>query len=152
MPHVVRFYGMLKNSWSPTGINRLNSHFLRPSRTRSRDISGDGQSALVDKLGVSSSRSRLPRSTSLSPGDRVIGPRPQFWDDSLTPSQQPISRLQCFDRNAVFIFSRRMRNTEGKIGCFSHNVHHVTSQVRVICVFKSYRASRRETAEEILLL
>jgi hypothetical protein len=41
-------------------MDRLNSHFLRPSRTLSRDVSGDGQSALVDKLGVSPSRSRLP--------------------------------------------------------------------------------------------
>jgi hypothetical protein len=30
--HVVRFYGMLKNL-SPTGMDRLNSHFLRPSPT-----------------------------------------------------------------------------------------------------------------------
>jgi hypothetical protein len=40
-------------------MNRLNSHFLRPSPTRSRDVSGDGQSARVDKLGFSPSRSRL---------------------------------------------------------------------------------------------
>jgi len=40
-------------------MDRLNSHFLRPSPTRSRDVSGDGQSALVVKLGVSPSRSRL---------------------------------------------------------------------------------------------
>jgi hypothetical protein len=26
--HVVRFYGMQKNSWSPTGMNRQNPHFL----------------------------------------------------------------------------------------------------------------------------
>jgi hypothetical protein len=89
-PRVVRFYGMLKKSWSPTGMNRLNSHFLRPSPTYSRDVSGDGQSALVDKLGVSSSRSPLPRSTSLSPGDRTVGPRLQFWDGCLAPTQRPI--------------------------------------------------------------
>jgi hypothetical protein len=41
------------------GMNRLNSHFLRPSPTRSRDVTGDGQSALVAMLGVSLSRSRL---------------------------------------------------------------------------------------------
>jgi hypothetical protein len=40
-------------------MNRLNSHFLRLFPTRSRDVSGDGQSTLVDKLGVSPSRSRL---------------------------------------------------------------------------------------------
>jgi hypothetical protein len=56
--HVVRFYGMSKNPWSPTGMNRLNSHFLCPS-PGSRAVSGDGQSALVDKLRVSPSRSRL---------------------------------------------------------------------------------------------
>jgi hypothetical protein len=50
---------MLKISGSPTGMIRLNSHFLRPSLTRSRDVSGDGQSALVVKLGVSRSRYRL---------------------------------------------------------------------------------------------
>jgi hypothetical protein len=59
MSHIVRFYGMLKNSWSPTGMNRLNSHFFPPSSTRSRDVSGDGQSALVDKLAISPSRSCL---------------------------------------------------------------------------------------------
>jgi hypothetical protein len=41
------------------GTDTLNSHFLRPSPTRSRDVSGDSQSALVDKLGVSPIRSRL---------------------------------------------------------------------------------------------
>jgi hypothetical protein len=40
-------------------MDRLNSHFFRPSPTSSRDVSGDGQSALVDKLGVTPSRSRL---------------------------------------------------------------------------------------------
>jgi hypothetical protein len=40
-------------------MNRLNSHFLRPSPTRFRDVSGDGQSALVVKLGISPSRSLL---------------------------------------------------------------------------------------------
>jgi hypothetical protein len=59
MSHVVRFYGTQMNSWSPTGIERLNSRFLRPSPTRSRDVSGDGQSALVDKLGDRPSWSRL---------------------------------------------------------------------------------------------
>jgi hypothetical protein len=38
---------------------RPNSHSLLPSATGSRDMSGDGQSALVDKLGVSPSRYRL---------------------------------------------------------------------------------------------
>jgi hypothetical protein len=47
------------SSWSPTGMNRLNSHFLRLSPTRSRGVSDEGQSALIDKLGVSPSRSRL---------------------------------------------------------------------------------------------
>jgi hypothetical protein len=28
--HAVRFYGMLKNSWSPSGTNRQNYHFLSP--------------------------------------------------------------------------------------------------------------------------
>jgi hypothetical protein len=37
-------------------MDRLSSHFLRPSPTRS----ADGQSALVVKLGVNPSRSRLP--------------------------------------------------------------------------------------------
>jgi hypothetical protein len=75
------------------GMDRLNSHFLRPSPNCSRDVSGDGQSALVDKLGFSPSRYHLPRSTSLSPGDSTTGPRPQCLDGSLTPSQQPIYNL-----------------------------------------------------------
>jgi hypothetical protein len=37
----------------------LNSHFLRQSPAGSRDVSGFGQSALVDKLGVIPSQSRL---------------------------------------------------------------------------------------------
>jgi hypothetical protein len=57
--HFVRFYGILMKSWSPTGMDNLNYHFLLQSLTGSRDVSGDSQSALVDKLGVSSSRSRL---------------------------------------------------------------------------------------------
>jgi hypothetical protein len=40
---IVRFQG-------PTGTGRPNSHFLRPSPTRSRYVSGDGQSALVVML------------------------------------------------------------------------------------------------------
>jgi hypothetical protein len=40
-------------------MNRLNSHFLRPSLTGSSKVSGDGHSALVDKSGVSPSQSRL---------------------------------------------------------------------------------------------
>jgi hypothetical protein len=34
----------VKNSLNPTGMNRLNSHFLRPPPTRSRDVS-DGRTA-----------------------------------------------------------------------------------------------------------
>jgi hypothetical protein len=49
---------MLKISWSPTGTNRLNSHFLRPfSYSLPRCLCWQySQSALVDKLGVSPSR------------------------------------------------------------------------------------------------
>jgi hypothetical protein len=50
---------MLKSSLSLMGMNRLNSNFLHPSPTGSRDISGDGRRALADKLGVSPSQSRL---------------------------------------------------------------------------------------------
>jgi hypothetical protein len=38
-------------------MDRLNSHFLHPFPT-TPELSGDGQSALVVKLGVSPSRSR----------------------------------------------------------------------------------------------
>jgi hypothetical protein len=41
------------------GTDRLDSQFLRASPARSRDGSGDGQSALVVKLRVSPSRSCL---------------------------------------------------------------------------------------------
>jgi hypothetical protein len=40
-------------------MDRLNYHFLRHLQLAPRVVSGDGQSALVDKLGVSPSRSRL---------------------------------------------------------------------------------------------
>jgi hypothetical protein len=50
------------------GMHNLNSHFLRPSPIRSRDVSDDGQSALVVKLGVSRSRSRLPGPYRYHPG------------------------------------------------------------------------------------
>jgi hypothetical protein len=40
-------------------MDRLNYHFLRPLQLAPRIVSGDGQSVLVDKLGVSRSRSRL---------------------------------------------------------------------------------------------
>jgi hypothetical protein len=78
----------IKNSCSPTEMDRLSSIFLLPSPTRSRDVSGGGQSALVDKLGVSPSWYHLPRYTSLSPGDRTIWQRPQFWDVSLNHNNQ----------------------------------------------------------------
>jgi hypothetical protein len=88
---VERFYSMLKNYWSPTGMDRLNSNFLHPSPTSSRDVTVDGQSPLVDSLWVSLSRSRLPRFTSLSPGDGTVGPRPQYWAGT-----HPITtNLQC---------------------------------------------------------
>jgi hypothetical protein len=74
-------------------MNRLNSHFFRSFPTRSRDVLGDGQSPLVDKLGVGPSRSRLLRSTSLLPGDSTVGSRLRFWDVRLTLSQQPIYSL-----------------------------------------------------------
>jgi hypothetical protein len=77
-------------------MNRLNSHFLRPFLL-SRGVSGDGQSALVVKFGVSHSQSRLlTRLQSLSPVDSTTGLKSQCWDGSLTPSQLPIhSILSC---------------------------------------------------------
>jgi hypothetical protein len=57
--HVVRFYGMLKNSRSPTGTDRLNSHFLRPSPAAPEISLVTARSALEDKLGVRPSRSCL---------------------------------------------------------------------------------------------
>jgi hypothetical protein len=88
--HVVRFYSMLNNTWSPTGRNRLNSHFLRPFSYsfhrclcwQDRQSTGGCQSALVDKLGFSPSRSIITWSTSQSPEDN----KPQFWEFSLTPT------------------------------------------------------------------
>jgi hypothetical protein len=55
-------YGVLKNTRSPRGMNRQNSHFLAHLLLLQR--------SLVVKLGVSPSRSRsLTRSHSLSSGD-----------------------------------------------------------------------------------
>jgi hypothetical protein len=52
-------------------MNRLNSHFPRPLQLAPRVVSSDGQSALVDNLGVSPSRSRLLTGPHrLSSGDR----------------------------------------------------------------------------------
>jgi hypothetical protein len=53
-------------------MDELNFHFL-PSPTRSRDVSGDGQTALVDMLGVSPSRARLTGPHRCHPGDRTLG-------------------------------------------------------------------------------
>jgi hypothetical protein len=114
--HVVRFYGMLKNSWSPTRMDRLNYHFLRPSH-RSRDVSGDGQSALVDKLGLTPRRSRLLVHIAIT-WDSSIGPRPQCWDGSLTPSQQPVYNLQCAARGCelvVFIQTEQYSGDESTL-------------------------------------
>jgi hypothetical protein len=78
-------------------MDRLNSHFLCPLQLAPSVVSGDGQSALVDKLGVSLSQSRLLTGTHrLSSGDSTAGLGPQCWDSSLTPSQQPVSsHLRC---------------------------------------------------------
>jgi hypothetical protein len=92
--HVVRFYCKWEKSWSPKGMYRLNFNFLRQYPT-APEVSGDGQSALVVKLGVSPSWSRLlTGSHSLSSWDSTTGPRPQCWDSSLTPSQLPIYKLK----------------------------------------------------------
>jgi hypothetical protein len=40
-------------------MHRLNTNSLRPPPTAPKGVSGDGQSALVVKLGASPSRSRL---------------------------------------------------------------------------------------------
>jgi hypothetical protein len=65
---------MLKNSWSPTGMNTQNSHFLAHLLLLQR--------SLLVKLGVSPSRSRsLTRSHSLSSGDSTISHRQQCWDE-----------------------------------------------------------------------
>jgi hypothetical protein len=55
---------MLNISWSPTGTDRLNSHFLRPFSYllqrylcwQDRQSTGGCQRALVDELGVSPNR------------------------------------------------------------------------------------------------
>jgi hypothetical protein len=49
-------------------MNRLNSRLLHPFPTRFRDVSGDGQNALVHMLRVSPSRSRLPGPHRYQPG------------------------------------------------------------------------------------
>jgi hypothetical protein len=65
--------------------------FPSPISYCSRGVYDDGQSALVVKLGVSPSRSRLLTGLhSLSSGDSITGPRPQCWDSSLTPTQHPV--------------------------------------------------------------
>jgi hypothetical protein len=75
-------------------MDRLNSHFLRPLQMVPRVISADGQSALVDKLGDSPSRSRLLSALHrLSSMDSTTCLGPQCWDGSLAPSQQPIYNL-----------------------------------------------------------
>jgi hypothetical protein len=93
--HLVRFYGMLKISWSATGTDRLNSHFLRPFSYslqrclcwQDRHSSGYCQSALVDKLGVSLSQYHHTEVHITITGERTIGPqRSQFWDVALAPS------------------------------------------------------------------
>jgi hypothetical protein len=63
----IRFYGMLKITLSPTGTDTLNSHLSSPILLLAPEMSqltgppesrptGGCQSALVDELGVSSSR------------------------------------------------------------------------------------------------
>jgi hypothetical protein len=61
------FLRMGSKDGGPTGTDRINSHFLRPfcyslqrsQRTGPPDSTGGRQSALVDKLGVSPSRTRV---------------------------------------------------------------------------------------------
>jgi hypothetical protein len=76
-------------------MDRLNSHFLCPLELAPRVVSGDGQSALVDNLGVSPSRyCLLTGPYHLSSGDSTTGLGLQCWDGSLTPSQQPVYNLR----------------------------------------------------------
>jgi hypothetical protein len=133
--HVVRFYGMQKNSWSPTGMIRLNSHFLRPFPT-APDLSGDGQSALVVKFAVSPSRScLLIGSHSLSSGDSTTGPRPQCWDGSLTPSQLPIYNLPEWWQWCTDLSTEHMKCVEGD--CPSY--FYVLNLVRPRCTRSSQK-------------
>jgi hypothetical protein len=91
-PHVIRFYSML--NWSPTGMNRLNSHFLRPSPAGSRAVSVDGQSAPIDKLGVSPSRSRLLTGPYCCHPGIVQQAQGRSAEMAISPpSQQPIYNL-----------------------------------------------------------
>jgi hypothetical protein len=81
--HVVKLYGMYKISWSPTGMNRLNSHFLRPFPTAPEESLMTARALWYSH--VSPSRSRLlSGSQSLSPRDSTTCPRPQCWEGSLT--------------------------------------------------------------------
>jgi hypothetical protein len=103
---------------------KLNSHFLRPSPTRSRDVSGDRQSALVVKLGVSPSRSRLligphhyhpgivQQAQGRSP-ETVVSPhhnnqsKPQLWlSNSVTPEpvgSSPYLQQPATDHSALAV-------------------------------------------------
>jgi hypothetical protein len=150
--HVVRFYGMLKISWSPTGMSRLNSYFLCPYPT-SPVLSGDDQSALVVKLGVRPSRSHLlTRLHSLSSGDSTTGPRPQCWDDSVTPSQQPMYSMKSHGDPLYAVFSKILSFHSSWVQVFSQS-----SSVEVLSLcersgFTPTQSNRKNTYFYILIV
>jgi hypothetical protein len=96
---------MLKISWSPTGMNRQNSHFLFVHLLLL-------QRSLVVKLGVIRRRSRsLTRSHSLSSGDSTTGLLTAVLRRSLAPSSNlPQITYKDIINNSFFhyvVFSRK---------------------------------------------
>jgi hypothetical protein len=133
------------------GMDILNSHLLRPS-----PAAPDGQSALVVKLGVIPSRSRLiTGSQSLSPGDSTTGWRPQCWDGSLTPSQLPIysgARCAIPSRNSNNNNNSNIGDDAGLLGCDSLWTCRIpTFRRKILSPFSGltpYESTRRHNTEE----
>jgi hypothetical protein len=77
------------------GTHRLHSHFLRPSPTRSRDVSGDGQSVLVVKLRVSPSRSRLLTGPHRYQPGIVQQAQGRSYETAVSPHHNKLSAIYC---------------------------------------------------------
>jgi hypothetical protein len=97
-------------------MNRLNSHFLRPFPTGSRDVSGDGQSALVVKLRVSPSlRRQLTGPHRYHPGI-VQQAQGRSAETAVSPhhnNQSTMAKIRIWERNS-FTHSWALQQMEAK--------------------------------------
>jgi hypothetical protein len=130
-------------------MDKLNSHFLRPISYSSRGVSGDGQSALLVKLGVSPIPFRLltgshcyhpgivqqaqlrSAETAVSPHHNYQSTVPRQSRNSLDPKTELVSCMDTKFLNEVFGSEHIFMKTSGSFP--RPQDHHIRCYLNVIC-------------------